>query len=203
MNVEVQRWRSIVRVELLHQHHRAAEEVGELGEAAGRRVVERPGDQVHVGLGQPERLHEPADHGRIHAAPQRPLRPPRRAARVDYRAAERLHRILGGRRRVARREQLVDVRGPGPPLAPHEDPAAHLARAGSHPLRRAEKRVADDDRPRVGVVEDVRDFVGDEPVIHGHGDRADRARRRGTEHGLEPVLEVDNHVLALRHAERA
>jgi len=76
------------------------------------------------------------------------------------------------------------VLGPRPPLAAHQDPAPHLHGSGADPFDRAEEEVADEDRARVRVVEDVEDLVGDEPVVHRHRDRPDRADRRRHEHAL-------------------
>src|SRR5262249_44198069 len=62
--------------------------------------------------------------------------------------------------------------------------------------------VVDEDGRRVGVVEDVGDFVRGEPMVHRHADGAERAEGRDADEVLQRVVGVHDRVLTDADAER-
>ncbi len=192
----------LLGVELGHDDHGAAHDVRVGGQAARRRVVHGSGHQVDViGIGQVhglERLHE-ALH--VEGAAERALGLPRSAAGIDDGGENGLPRLDRDRRGCARGDEIVEMPRPGPPLNADEDPLTDLASLAPHGFRHREEMVAHEDGHGIGVVEDVRDLLGHEPVIHGRGNGAHGARGRARQYVLERVLRVDDDVLAGRDAE--
>ena len=80
---------------------------------------------------------------------------------------------------------------------------ANLAREGTHRLGDGEKGIAHEDGGGVGIVEDIDHFLGGEPVVHRRGHRPDGANGGGSDHAVQRVVLVDDHVIAAPDAERA
>ncbi len=192
----------LLGIELAHHHDGLAEEMRVEREAAGRRVIERPGHEVHVGgLHAVQRDHARDDRARIDRPAQRPLRLARRAGGVDHRAAQS-GRLSHGVRPPGG-DEVRHVRGPRAPLATEQHDVPQPRRAGADPLQHRDEGVAGKHRDRVGVVQDVGDLLGGEAVIHGHRDEAERAGGGGGQQHLERVVRVEHHVLAGHEAEIA
>ena len=169
-------------VESRHDDDGAAQHVGEQREAPRRRVVHGAGDEVDVArVREIEGLHESQHDRRIHRAAERALGLPGSASRVDHRAAE--GRACRCRRRVraAALHEVVEVQRPGPPRLAHEDPVPHLQSARAQLLDHGDERVVGEGDHAVGVVEDVGDLLGHQPVIHRDGDGPQRPGARGSE----------------------
>src|SRR5262249_47241841 len=85
-------------IELAHHHDAAADHVGVQREAAGRRVIERPRDEMHLlGIETIERGQSRPDGRGIDRSAERPFRLAGGARGVDHRAAH----ARAIRRRVA------------------------------------------------------------------------------------------------------
>ncbi len=189
----------LLRIELRHDDHGAADQVGVEREPARRRVVHRPGHQVHVGrveqIHRPERGHQILG---IDPAAQGPLGLPGGPAGIDDGRAEALAAPGLDRIGPPRGQQVVHVHAPGPALRSQQDPLADLLGPGANGLRHGQEAIAHQHRDRVGVLEDVERLLGDEPVIHRRGDEPGRARGRAGQVVLQRVLRVDDDVAAGR-----
>jgi hypothetical protein len=190
----------VLRIELAHHDHRAPDHVRVEREAARRRVVERTRDQVDVRGVQAVEGAEARQHGgRVgHAAPGA-LRLARRARRVNHRAAHRRRR--GRRLAAAAQHEVLERLRPGATLRAHRDPAPHAGGRGADALGHGQERLADEDRRRVGVLEDVGHLLGGEAVVHRHRDGAEGAEGGGGDDVVGRVLGVDDRVLPRAHAE--
>ena len=199
MKVLVTRWAGdeaerFLRVELPHHHHRPPN-TGRQGEPARRRVIERARDEVHVRARRSIALR--TQHGRrVHRAADGALRLPGGAAGVDHGAAQPLR---GVRRRQARVAPRATRSSSGPPRAGARGrggSSGGRGGSGAYRLGDREERIAHEDGGGVGIVEDVGDFFGGQPVVHRHRHRADGARGGGREHALQRIVRVDDRVLA-------
>ena len=108
-------------------------------------------------------------------------------------------RKIGARRpRVRRGERLLVVEGPGQQRLAravlHLQPEPHLAETAADPREGGREAGVKDDRPRLGVVEEILELLVDVAVVHVHGDAA---RLEGADHPLEilvPVVEIERDV---------
>ncbi len=185
----------ILGIELSHHHDGLPEEVRVQREAARGGVIERARHEVDVGGRHAvQHPHARDDRAGIDAPAQRALGLARRPGGVDHRAAQPGR--LRDRIRPPGGDEVIHVRRPRAPLAAQQHHVTQTRRPGAHALQHRDEGIAGEHRDRVGVVEDVGDLLGGQPVIHGHRDEAEGARGgRGQQH-LERVVGVEHHVLA-------
>jgi hypothetical protein len=148
-----------------------------------------------------ERLQARQQRRLVGRAAPRALRLARRSGRVDHGAADVAAAAGRDAAGIARPHEVLEVRGPRAPRAADRDPVAHPRRARPHGVRDREERIAHEHHRGVGIVQDVGDLVGDEPVIHRHRDRAGGAHGGAGEQVLERVRRVHDRVLARAQAE--
>ena len=118
-------------------------------------------------------------------------RPGREEARRRLLRAE-VDDLPEARRSLERERPRVLARRLGEELGDHRRVVGRIGRPGG-----------DDERPQVGVGDDVPELVGLEAAVDGHHDRPELRRPEEREHELEPVRHQDPDVVARADAEGA
>jgi hypothetical protein len=165
-------------------------------------VIERARHEVDVGgIGHVER-GEPREHfARIRAATARALRLAGRAGRVDGRRAEHLASGQCNRLGRARAGEIVERQRPVATLRADRDPRPHCGGARPDGVGHRQEPLADEHDRGLRVVEDVRDLVRGQAVVHRDGDGAHGPHARRRDQHLEAVVRIDDRVLSRLDAE--
>jgi hypothetical protein len=192
----------VLGVELALQHDGLAHRDRARREAAGTRVVERPGGEIDVVGPIADVLHQRGTGPGVGGgAPERTLGFAGRARRVGHRGAALVD--VGALHHVGRRsgDQRVDRGHPRGSVAVEDQQVDDLGNLVADPPEQFGELGVDVDGGGVAVVDDVRRLLVGEAVVQRDGGGADLARGAGQLEDARRVLPAPHDLVAGFHTE--